>query len=161
MLKPKSVNFSRLVAAIIICQLAGIIGSVFTISSIPTWYASLAKPIFTPPSWLFGPVWIALYTLMGISLYLVWQKGFKKNENRNALYVFGAQLSLNAAWSIVFFGMRDIFGGLLVIIAMWLSIAATIIAFYKISKKAAWLLVPYMIWVSVATLLNFYLWQLN
>ena len=161
MLKLKSVNFSRLIAAIVVCQLAGIIGSVFTISSIPTWYASLAKPIFTPPSWLFGPVWIALYTLMGISLYFVWQKGFKKKENRNALYVFGAQLSLNAAWSIVFFGMRNIFGGLLVIIAMLLSIAATIVAFYKISKKAAWLLIPYIIWVSVATLLNFYVWQLN
>ncbi len=161
MLKFKSVNFSRLIAAIIICQLAGIIGSIFTTSSIPTWYASLAKPSFTPPGWLFGPVWVTLYTLMGISLYLIWQKGFKKNNNKVALYIFGVQFSLNTIWSIIFFGMRDIFGGLLVIAALWITILATIISFYRISRKAAWLLIPYIIWVSIAALLNFYVWQLN
>ncbi len=152
---------TKLIIAILICQLAGVVGSIFTISAIPEWYATLVKPGFAPPNWLFGPVWITLYTLMGISLYLVWQKGFKKREDKNALYVFVAQLFLNATWSIVFFGMREIFYGLINIIALWVAIAATIISFYKISRKAAWLLVPYILWVSIAAVLNFYIWWFN
>ncbi|MBI4009777.1 MAG: tryptophan-rich sensory protein [Candidatus Aenigmarchaeota archaeon] len=154
-------KIGRLMAAIIICQLAGIIGSVFTLQSIPSWYATLVKPSFAPPNWLFGPVWITLYTLMGISLYLVWDKGFKKKENKIALYIFAAQLALNAMWSVVFFGLKSTFYGLMTIVVLWIAIAATIISFYKISKKAAWLLVPYITWVSIATVLNFYIWQLN
>lgn len=151
----------KLVAAILICQLAGAIGSIFTFQSIPTWYASLAKPSFAPPNWLFGPVWITLYTLMGISLYLVWEKGFRKKENKIALYIFATQLVLNALWSVVFFGLRSTFYGLVTIVVLWIAIAATIISFYKISKKAAWLLVPYIVWVSIATVLNFYIWNIN
>ena len=154
-------KLQKLIASILICQLAGLIGSIFTFESIPTWYASLEKPFFTPPGWLFGPVWITLYTLMGISLYLVWQKGFRKRGNKIALYVFAAQLALNAMWSVAFFGLRSTFYGLVTIVPLWIAIAATIILFYKISKKAGWLLVPYILWVSIATALNFYIWQLN
>ena len=156
---PKTINFTRLVVAVAICQLAGVVGSIFTVSSIPEWYASLAKPAFAPPNWLFGPVWITLYTLMGISLYLVWEKGFEKNKT--ALSIFAGQLLLNVAWSVIFFGMRNIFAGLVEIIMLWIAIAAAMASFYKISRKATWLLTPYIGWVSIATALNFAIWQLN
>ncbi len=159
---PKSkIRVGRLVSAIAICQLAGIVGSVFTFSAIPAWYASLAKPAFSPPNWIFGPVWLLLYTLMGISLYLVWNKGFKKRENRTALYLFGTQLALNSLWSILFFGLKNPFYALLEIIVLWIMIALTIRAFSRISGRAAQLLVPYILWVSFAAVLNFFVWRLN
>ncbi len=154
-------KIGRLMAAIVICQLAGVIGSIFTVQSIPSWYATLVKPSFAPPNWLFGPVWLTLYMLMGISLYLVWGKGFEKKENKTALYIFATQLALNALWSVVFFGLKSTLYGLVIIIVLWVAIAATIISFYKISKKAAWLLVPYIAWVSIAMILNFYIWNIN
>jgi tryptophan-rich sensory protein len=148
----------KLIASILICQIAGVIGSVFTTLSITTWYADLQKPGFSPPNWVFGPVWITLYTLMGISLYLVWNK--KKNI-KIPLTLFFIQLILNSIWSIIFFGLQNPFYALIEIIILWIMILLTIISFYKVSKKAGLLLLPYIIWVSVATILNYYIWILN
>lgn len=150
-----------LVACVIICQLAGVIGSVFTLSSIPTWYASLDKPFFSPPNWVFGPVWISLYTLMGISLYLVWRKGLAEKKAKNAVLIFLAQLALNGLWSIAFFGIRSPLGGLIVITLLWFVIVLTIIRFSRISKSAATLLIPYVLWVSFAAALNLSILVLN
>ena len=157
----KTKDAYKLAAAIVICQFAGIIGSLFTYRSISTWYTALEKPFFSPPNWVFAPVWIALYTLMGIAAYLVWKKGMKKKNVRTSLYLFGAQLVLNALWSILFFGMRSLLYSFLEIVALWLLILATTLQFYKISRKAAMLMVPYVLWVSFAALLNLSILMLN
>ncbi|MFH0929052.1 MAG: TspO/MBR family protein [Candidatus Aenigmatarchaeota archaeon] len=151
----------KLIISIVACQLAGIIGSVFTTSSITTWYVGLEKPWFTPPNWLFGPVWITLYTLMGISLFWIWQKGPSKANVRSALLAFFGQLAINAVWSIVFFGLQAPLYALVLIVMMWALILLTITMFYKIDKKAALILIPYIAWVTVATFLNYYVWILN
>jgi tryptophan-rich sensory protein len=147
----------KLLASIALCQLAGIIGGFFTASSVSTWYASLIKPFFNPPNFLFGPVWITLYTLMGISLYLVLETSFDKK----AISVFAVQLFLNSIWSIGFFGFQSTFLGLIIIIPLWFAILYTILLFRKISKTSAYLLIPYIIWVSFAACLNYALLVLN
>ncbi len=154
-------SLPRLVSAIAVCQLAGIIGSVFTVSSIPTWYAGLEKPFFAPPNWLFAPVWLSLYTLMGVSLYLVWSRGVDDRSVRAALSVFGIQLVLNALWSVLFFGLRSPLLGLIEIAALWIAIVATIVLFYRVSRAAGLLLVPYIAWVTIAAVLNGLIWSLN
>ena len=154
-------KIAKLAISILICYSAAFIGSIFTFQSIPTWYASIQKPWFTPPGWLFGPAWLTLYTLMSISLYLVWQKGLKKKNVKKALYVFGVQLGLNTLWLILFFGLKSPFYAFVEIIALWVAIAFMIMKFYKISKKAGLLLVPYIVWVSFAAVLSFYVWRLN
>ncbi|MCX6821702.1 MAG: tryptophan-rich sensory protein [Candidatus Aenigmarchaeota archaeon] len=154
-------NIAKLILAIFVCQIAGAIGSMFTFSSIPTWYATINKPSFTPPNWLFGPVWITLYTLMGISLYLIWNKGLENKEVKSSLFIFSAQLALNALWSILFFGLKSPFYAFVEIIILWIAIAVTIFKFYKISKNAGLILLPYIIWVSIALTLNFYVCILN
>jgi len=154
-------NFFKLVIAIIVSQLAGVIGSVFTISSIPTWYATLQKPSFSPPNWIFGPAWTTLYFLMGVAAFLVWRHGFEKKEVRRALTIFGGQLVLNALWSIIFFGLHNPFWAFIEIIVLWLAILWTIFAFYKISRATAYLLLPYILWVSFAAYLNYSIWILN
>lgn len=151
----------KLLISIIICESAGIIGSIFTSSSIPTWYAGIAKPIFSPPNWVFGPVWTTLFALMGIALFLVWRKGFDKKEVRMAVLVFGLQLALNISWSIIFFGLENPGLAFAEIIFLWISIVATIISFYKIDKTAGYLLIPYILWVSFAAFLNYSIWVLN
>lgn len=156
-----AVDWRKLIASIALCELAGAVGSLFAFQAIPTWYASLAKPFFAPPNWIFAPVWIALYALMGVSLYLVWSIGLEKRGVKTALLVFGIQLFLNALWPILFFGLRSPFLGLICIALLWLSIAATIYYFEHLSKKAAWLLAPYFLWVSFAALLNYSVWLLN
>lgn len=165
MAKQETINLKeigKLLLAIIICQLAGVIGSVFTFSSIPTWYAALTKPSFTPPNWVFGPVWITLYALIGIAVYLIYNAPVKnKQAKHNALMAFSAQLVLNALWSIIFFGMHWIFYGFVVIVLLWLAVLLTIIKFYKINKTAGWILIPYIVWLSLATALNYYVWILN
>ncbi|MFA5246845.1 MAG: TspO/MBR family protein [Candidatus Micrarchaeia archaeon] len=148
-------------ASLAVVFIAALIGSIFTIASIPTWYAQLAKPAFTPPSWVFGPAWTVLYVLMAVSFFLVWEKGFKGSNRNVAIGVYGLQLCLNVLWSVVFFGMRSPLSGLFVIALLWLSIAATIAVFWRISKTASWLLVPYILWVSFASVLNYYVWILN
>ncbi|MBI4250411.1 tryptophan-rich sensory protein [Candidatus Uhrbacteria bacterium] len=157
----QSGNAIKLVIAIGISELAGIVGSVFTVSAIPVWYADLVKPAFNPPAWVFGPVWTVLYALMGIAAFLVWKKGWTQKNVKVALGVFGAQLTLNAAWSILFFGLRNPGFAFADITVLWLLIAATIVAFYRISRPAAYLLVPYILWVSFAAYLNYAIWILN
>lgn len=154
-------NFSKLVIAIVISELAGIIGSVFTTPSIPTWYAGLAKPALNPPAWVFGPVWTTLYFLMGIAAFLVWKKGLERKDVKIALSLFGGQLVLNTLWSIIFFGLHNPFWAFIEIIVLWLAILWTILAFYKISRPAACLLLPYILWVSFAGYLNYSIWVLN
>jgi tryptophan-rich sensory protein len=154
-------NSLKLVVSILICFLAGGIGTVFTSSAIPTWYVYLNKPFFSPPNYLFGPTWTVLYILMGISLYLIWKKGTKNKKVREALIFFAIQLTLNAAWSPIFFGAKNLFVSLIVIIFMWLFIIKTILAFGRINKTASYLLYPYIIWVSFASILNFSVWLLN
>lgn len=154
-------NITKLIAALFVCQLAGAIGTVFAVSSIQTWYASLQKPWFNPPNWLFGPAWLTLYFLMGISLYLVWAKGREKGAVKTAMLVFGMQLVLNALWSIIFFGLKSPFYAFIEIVFLWIVILATIVTFHPISKKASLLLLPYIAWVSFAAMLNFSVWMLN
>ena len=151
----------RLIISLIVCQLAGIIGSIFTTPAIPGWYASLKKPAFSPPNWLFGPVWITLFLLMGISLFIVWRKGSDTPLVRNGLMIFGVQLIFNVLWSVAFFGMKSPLGGLIVIVILWIAILLTIIQFSKISELAAVLLIPYIVWVSFASILNTSLYLLN
>lgn len=147
--------------AIVVSEGAGAIGSVFTVSAIPNWYAGLAKPALNPPGWIFAPVWTALYALMGIAAFLVWKKGLEKKEVKAALATFSVQLFLNAMWSILFFGLHDPFFALVDIVFLWIAILWTIIAFYKISRAAAYLLLPYLLWVTFAAYLNYSIWYLN
>lgn len=152
-------NTLKLVISIVVSGLAGVVGSFFTISSIPAWYDTLNKPVLNPPAWIFGPVWTILYLLMGISLWLVWKSN--SNEKKKAIWLFIVQLALNAVWSPIFFGSHSIGNALAVIVLLWAAIVLTILIFKKISKTAAWLLVPYILWVSFAAYLNFAIWVLN
>jgi len=146
---------------ILISQTAGFVGSFFTVNSVNTWYTTLNKPSFNPPNWIFGPVWVTLYALMGIASYLVWQKRGDSSLVKIALIVFFIHLLFNALWSIVFFGIQNTAWAFVVIIIPWIMIVALIFLFYKIDKRAAYLLVPYLLWVSFASLLNFSIWKLN
>jgi tryptophan-rich sensory protein len=150
-----------IIASILVCLIAGLIGMIFTSSAIPTWYAGLEKPSFNPPNWIFGPVWTTLYILMGISLYLVWSKGIEKKEVQQGMLFFGIQLFINALWSIIFFGLHQPLIAFIEIIIMWIMILITIIKFYNISKPAAYLLIPYILWVSFASVLNLFITMLN
>ena len=154
-------NFIALVIAVGVSELAGIIGSVFTTSAIPNWYRTLEKPLLNPPSWVFGPVWVTLYALMGVAAFLVWRHGWKKGKVKIALGIFGVQLFLNTIWSIIFFGFENPAWALVDIVLLWIAIVWTIVVFYKISKWAAYLLIPYVIWVSFAAYLNYSIWILN
>lgn len=147
-------NLPKLLISVIGCQLVGLLGTPFTIDAIPTWYAGLNKPFFAPPNWIFGPVWTLLYLMMGVALFLIWQQGLKKQKVATALKYFAVQLALNFIWSPIFFGLRAPLLGLVVIVAMWVMIVATMRRFYPLSKPAFYLLVPYLAWVSFATLLN-------
>lgn len=157
----KSNNTLKLIASIITCELAGIIGSFFTTPSVATWYQTLVRPALNPPAWVFGPVWITLYALMGVAAFLVWRAGLAHARVKIALAIFAVQLVLNTLWSIIFFGLHSPGGALIDIAALWIAIVLTIVAFAKISRPAAWLLVPYLAWVSFATYLNYAIWMLN
>ncbi len=150
-----------LFSSIIICQLAGIIGSVFTTSSIPGWYANINKPSFNPPNWVFAPVWTTLFLLMGIALFLIWRKGLKEKDVKIAFSVFIFHLVLNTLWSILFFGLESPFAAFIEIIFLWAAILISIILFFRISRIAGYLLIPYLLWVSFASVLNFAIWKLN
>ena len=155
-------DIKKLLFSLVLCLSAGGIGSYFTMPSIGTWYDFLQKPVFTPPNWIFAPVWTLLYIMMGIALYCVWKKHGQKDQSKVYAYTwFGIQLSLNVMWSAVFFGMHSIFGGLLVIAGLWLAITVTILKFREQVPSTVWLLVPYLLWVSYACLLNYSLWHLN
>jgi translocator protein len=154
-------KYIKLAVAILMSLVAGVIGSTATVTGINSWYADLVKPFFNPPNWIFGPVWTMLYILMGISLYLVWQKGLKKSFIKNSFILFIINLILNSFWSVSFFGMQNPALAFMVIIVLWLVILMLIIRFYKINKAASYLLIPYILWVSFASVLNFSIWQLN
>ena len=151
----------HLILSIVICQMAGIIGSIITASSMASWYPALVKPSFTPPGSYIGLIWIVLFTLMGISLFLIWRETPGNPAAKIALYFFAAQLIVNVLWNVAFFGMRSQASGFIVIIVLWILILITIVKFWPINKTAALLLIPYIVWVSVAAYLNYLLWILN
>ena len=154
-------NGWKLAISIIVCELVGIIGSIFTSMSITDWYADLVKPKLAPPNWIFAPVWTILFVLMGVAAFLVWKKGLDRKDVKIALGIFVGQLVLNTLWSIIFFGLRSPGSAFIEIIFLWVAILATIISFARISRPAAWLLVPYILWVGFASYLNFMIWMLN
>jgi benzodiazapine receptor len=154
-------NIVKLIVSIVACQCAGLIGSLATTPNIPTWYATLEKPFFTPPSWLFAPAWITLYLLMAVAAFLIWRKGLAHDGVKCALTLFLVQLVLNALWSVVFFGLQSPLYGMVVILALWIAILLTIIKFFRLSVAAGSLLLPYILWVSFASVLNISIWVLN
>jgi tryptophan-rich sensory protein len=143
------------------CLLIGFLASIATQSSVNDWYATLNKPAFTPPNELFAPVWTALYILMGVAAGIVWSKGYHHIWVKTALYHFVFQLLLNGLWSIVFFGLKNPLLGLIVILALLTMIMLTIKWFRVISKPAALMMVPYLLWVAFASALNYKIWELN
>lgn len=155
------IQWKLLIVSIGVCLAAGVIGSLFTTEAIPTWYAGLTKPDFNPPNWLFAPVWTTLYILMGIALYIVWTTHGGKRLKRAALWFFFFQLILNTLWSILFFGLKNPVLAFIEIIMLWLSIGMTIILFQKFSRVASQLLLPYLLWVTFATVLNGSIMLLN
>jgi tryptophan-rich sensory protein len=150
-----------LVCFIVVVQIVGGIGALFTARAIPAWYARLRKPKFTPPNRVFGPVWTALYLLMGIASFLVWTSGAGPNGIRLAEIVFGIQLAANMIWSIVFFGWRNPLAAFGIIIFLWFMIATTVVAFWMVDPLAAILMIPYLLWTSFAAYLNFGVAWLN
>jgi translocator protein len=149
--------------------IAGVIGSIFTSESVSTWYQTIEKPSFSPPDWLFGPVWTTLYVMMGISLFLVWRATIstttitkdRRSRKISAFIAFGFQLILNVLWSFIFFGLRSPQLAFAEIVILLISIMVTIVIFSKISKLAAVLMIPYAGWVTFASLLNLQIWLLN
>jgi translocator protein len=146
---------------IIVCEFVGILGSFFTFSQIQTWYLHLNKPFFSPPNFVFAPVWTTLYALMGISIALILMSKAKKSDKNYLLAVFLLQLFLNFLWSIIFFGMHEPLAAFVEIVFMWGTILWLIIRFRKYSKQASYLLIPYLLWVSFASLLNLMVAILN
>lgn len=159
-------NFSvreipKLVISIIIVFLAGAVGTVYTLPEITGWYANLLKPSLTPPNWAVGPIWSTLYVLIGIALFLIWREGLERKDVKVAIIIFAVQLAINVIWSLVFFGGHNLFGGLILVIMLWISILINIIVFYRISKTAGLILIPYLIWITIASYLNYGVYILN
>lgn len=148
-------DWYKLIVSLLLPQLAGGIGALFTSPAIPSWYSQLAKPSFTPPSWLFGPAWTALFLLMGIALFLVWRSRASRQLVRAAYVMFGVQLGLNVLWSALFFGLRQPLWAFAEIAMLWVAILATILTFSRVRTTAAWLLAPYLGWVTFAACLNY------
>jgi len=144
-----------------VCLLIGFLSGFATQSSVGDWYTTLNKPSFNPPNWIFGPVWTVLYIMMGVAAGIVWSKGFYHKWVKTALYHFGFQLLFNALWSVVFFGFQNPFWALLVILVLMMLILGTIRWFNVVSKTAAYLMIPYFLWVCFASLLNYRIWMLN
>ena len=151
----------KVVLSIIAVEVLGGLGAAITSDQIPGWYASLNAPPGTPPNWLFGPVWITLYALIGLAFAIVWHRASPSPEKLMALVWFGIQFALNLAWTPVFFGLHQLLIALVVIVALWGSIAVTIVSFSRLQKVAGLLLVPYLLWVRYATYLNAGYWWLN
>ncbi len=149
-----------LMVSIALCFLAGGIGSIATTSSVNGWFAEVNKPTWNPPNWIFGPVWSTLFLMMGVSAWLVWkQAGFQNAKFELGWFAF--HLLLNILWSVLFFGLQQMGWACVEIVVLWLSIAATMVLFYRHSKLAAGLLIPYLLWVSFAAFLNYTIWRLN
>jgi len=155
----KTASAISLVAWLGVCFAAAALGSVFTARSVGDWYSDLAKPAWTPPSGIFGPVWSLLYLMMGVAAWLVWRKAGPGATL--ALALFGVQLALNVAWSALFFGLRSPGAAFAEILALWVLILATLIAFLRVTPAAGYLLVPYQAWVTFAAALNFAIWRMN
>ena len=151
----------KLIIALLIPLFIGGVAGFFTSSAIKGWYSQIIKPVFNPPNWIFGPMWTLLYILMGIACYLIWVNDADSKIKNNALRIYGIQLFFNFLWSFLFFYFHNPALALVDIILMVISISLTIIYFNKISKLAAWLLIPYLLWVMFATALNFEIWRLN
>ncbi len=149
-----------LAALMALCESVGFVGSLFTAPAIPVWYSSLIKPSFTPPSWVFGPVWTVLYAMMGLSIFLILRRR-NSVRIRSAVISFSVQLFLILLWSPAFFGMRSPLLGFIIIISLLVAIALTIVTFYPISRKAAYLLIPYLAWVAFASMLNYSIMKFN
>ena len=149
----------ELLAWVVLAQLAGAVGSVFTVTAIDSWYGTLVRPWFAPPDWVFGPVWVTLFTLMGVAAFLVSRSGHPRS--RRALAVFVGHLVVNVAWSFAFFGLESPATGLAVIVVLLAVIVATMREFALVDWRAAALLVPYLLWVAFATVLNYGFWSLN
>jgi tryptophan-rich sensory protein len=152
-------KYLKLFISLLLPQIAGGLGAFFTLSSVQSWYLTLNKPSWNPPSWLFGPVWTTLYVLMGIACFLIWKSEHPRKKQVLTLYFL--QLFLNSLWSPAFFGAQNPMLGILVIVPMWASILACILFFRKINTWAAVLMIPYLLWVSFATVLNATIWYLN
>lgn len=156
----KKINIGKLALSILIPLVSGFLGSMFTASSVNTWYLVINKPSWNPPSWLFAPVWTTLFVMMGVALYLVWSEK-PEIKVKAALEIFAVQMILNILWSVFFFGIGNFWFAFGEIIILWLAILLTIKSFYKINKTSAWLLVPYILWVTFASYLNFTIAGLN
>jgi tryptophan-rich sensory protein len=153
-------DWAVLAGFLVLCFAVAGVGGMWTASSVGPWYQALQKPPFNPPGWVFGPVWTVLYAMMAVAAWLVWRKaGFAGAAV--PLAVFAVQLALNLAWSGLFFGLRQLGWAFADIVLLWIAIAATIAAFACVSAPAAWLIAPYLAWVSFASLLNFRIWTLN
>ena len=159
--RDSKVEIAKLFSCIILCQVAGILGSIFTKPAILSWYISLKKPFFTPPNWVFAPVWVILYILMGVAAFLVWRKGFHQKQTRSALVLFGIQLILNVLWSVMFFRLRSPFAGLIEISILSVAVILTLQSFLQVTRVAGLLLIPYFLWVAFASGLNLSIWVLN
>lgn len=154
-------SFGMATLFVLSCEAVGVLGALTTATGDSPWYDSLDKPLFNPPNWVFGPVWTVLYALMGLAAYLVWRRGREQRDVRKALALFGAQLVLNGIWTPIFFGAESVMGGAVVILSLWVVLAFTVRAFFRVSRRAGWLLVPYLLWVSYAVALNLSIWVLN
>lgn len=154
-------NIVKAIIAIVIPLMVGATSGFFTISGVESWYQTIQKPSWNPPNWIFGPVWTTLYVMMGIALFLVWKEDTSEELKKIAIALFAVQLTLNFFWSFIFFNQQQPGWALVEIIAMWFFILLTIFAFAQVNKTAAWLLVPYISWVSFASILNYTIWQLN
>lgn len=151
----------KIIFSLLICQAAGLIGAIFNSTAVKTWYVHINKPGFTPPNWIFGPVWITLYLLMGISLFLVWNAEINTKVKQAALVLFFIQLILNILWSYFFFYLQSPLYGLIEIVILLIFIIFTMLRFFTIRPLAGFLLVPYVLWVGFAAVLNYSIWQLN
>jgi translocator protein len=153
-------SWISLVPFVVVCFTAAAIGALFTNTSVNTWYAQLRRPEWTPPNWIFGPVWTTLYLMMAFSAWLVWRSS-TWSESAAALTLFCVQLILNSLWSVIFFGLRRVGAAFGEVLILWMMIVATAVAFLPFSLLAAWLLFPYLAWVGFASYLNFRIWQMN
>jgi tryptophan-rich sensory protein len=159
---PRDRPILALALSILVVELVGVSGSVFTVQGLGEWYDSLVWPAVAPPNWVFGPVWTVLFALMGTGLWLVWRRtGEAPGDVRVAVVVFVVHFAFNLGWSAAFFGLQEIGLGLAVIAVLWVLIVATMWAFDRVDRRAALLLVPYLLWVSFAAFLNYRFWVLN
>jgi len=151
----------KLIIAVAIPLVVGGISGYFTVTGVESWYLTIQKPTWNPPNWVFGPVWTTLYVMMGIALFLVWKEDTSRELKAIAFILFGVQLLLNFFWSFIFFKLEQPGWAFAEILVLWTAILACIFAFGQVNKTAAWLLVPYISWVSFATILNGTIWKLN